>query len=270
MADLEQGNDRFDGSLSRQSLVVLGGAGRDHIQTGDAQGTGDIVFGDRGVLVGLDSSTFPPLPSPQQLQLGGRGGHGDRFANWPLTCGFRASSLREHDGDDDVISTQAGADAVLGGEGGDAVSGGSGLDLLLGDHGFVQFGDSVLRVPAFAVESAASLAGLVGGDDTIDGQDDGALVIGGAGNDYILSRAGANPVAAIGDEGRLAFDDGVQFSFATSHEADATAGDDRLMLEAPRAVAVGGSGRDTVYLSGKQGLGCGDNCAGLLQHDAFM
>lgn len=44
-ADLEDGDDRFDGSLSQQDLLVAGGGGEDWIQTGNGA---DIVFGDKG------------------------------------------------------------------------------------------------------------------------------------------------------------------------------------------------------------------------------
>lgn len=104
----------------------------------------------------------------------------------------------------------------------------------------------------------SSPADTSGVGEVLDGQADGALVIAGAGDDYVVSRAVSNPVAALGDEGNIALDGGDLQMESTLPLA--VHGNDRLVLEAPLAVGIGGHGEDTIYLSGLRSLSCGDSC----------
>ena len=164
--------------------IIVGGAGGDQLDAGNGQ---NIVIGDHA---DLDFA-----PATRRL--------------------VRAESIAPKIGGDDVIRTGSGQDIIFGGAGSDNITAGAGSDVVLGDHGRYDASDADTVVISSIFTGAADggaadwiSAGdgdddvvggqgsdriygdggddnLIGGHNLAGGSDEGDLLDGGAGDDYI-------------------------------------------------------------------------------------
>lgn len=237
------GNDRIFGSVSDD--VIRTGAGNDVIGPYFSADGGTSTQGDDYVEAGAGFDYIVDTSGANRLYAGSEddvvsttleslvidGGSGfDRlylsdYSGADLTIdfvqgsastgtvitGFENLVIELGDGDDRIIATNAATTSLRGGEGNNHIEGSGGLDYLTSGAG-----DDVM------------IGG--GGNDTLISLGGADLLIGGDGNDHISD---ASP----------AFGDG----FTT---IDAGAGDDSIMVYRPEGSVDGGTGTDTLNLSG--------------------
>jgi len=178
--------------------IVLGGAGGDTITTDMTDGTGgtdgaDIVLGDVG-RVNWVNAEDGSTDLAQEIET----------TDW-------------RHGGDDVISSGASNDLVIGGTGRDRILAGAGNDLVMGDHARIA-GDIdetalplTLGVMPFDVRATFTGGDRMGGNDTVfagAGQD---LVMGQQGDDWLFGEAGDDDLIGghnvdTDNEGALAHD----------------------------------------------------------------
>ncbi len=198
--------------------LAFGGIGRDNIQLSDGD---NIAFGDTG------SADFNQN-------------------------GF-ATVLDERSpgaGDADSISTGVGIDIAIGGDQDDLISVSHGRNLVIGDHGRIE-----LNAVGQWIEVVSS-SDSVGGNDTITAGDDDDVVVGGVANDSIALLEGDN--LAIGDNGRITFNDQGEFLIANTQSPN-DAGRDSITSGNGVDIIVGGSDDDHVDASHGKNLVIGDN-----------
>ena len=205
-------NDELQGGVGGDSL--WGGTGDDSLygQEGD-----DSLFGDEGddLLVGAEGS---------DALFGGQGGDG----------------LFGQDGDD-LLSGDAGDDLLNGGQGHDQLDGGSGIDDVQGREGddlvVGGAGDDFL----YGDGNDPTVLNVIGGDDTLDGEEGDDQLWGGAGQDQLFGGDGADQL--IGDAGN-----DVLFGEAGN---DSLFGDSSLFAnEAGTDLLDGGDGHDVLQGGG--------------------
>ncbi|MDB5299554.1 MAG: type secretion target repeat protein, partial [Phycisphaerales bacterium] len=248
--------------------VIFGGAAGDAINGNDGN---DILIGDEGIVDFAADGNLATLDLVKTLQpdTGGsdtiRGGAGDDT----ILGGAGNDALNGNDGNDtilgdnytlvyangvlakistevpalggdDVITGGIGADLVIGGAGSDVIAGNEGDDRLVGDNAVVTF------TSAGAIDSIASDAEAIGGDDTINGNDGNDLIIGGAANDTLHGDAGDDVI--FGDNAAVQYN--LDANPATLDAAFTTAptigGTDTITGDDGNDLLVGGTAGDTI------------------------
>ncbi|TCK07577.1 LEPR-XLL domain-containing protein [Marinobacterium mangrovicola] len=157
--------------------IVIGGREGDTVDAGDGN---NVVIGDSGqILAAADNAP----------QISGQ----------PITFGV-IETTETDDGGADSITTGSGEDWVLGGYGGDTLYLGAGADIALGDNGELIFdrdvtvsvdGESVSIIEnggddASTLDRIRTTAPTLGGNDTINGEAGGDILIGGTGSDWVM------------------------------------------------------------------------------------
>ena len=204
--------------------VVLGGTANDVI-LGGSQGN-DIVLGDNGLVVGEDGSPEANDIITTGYTLGGGidkitiedgnnhiiggddndnivgGGQRDwiagDYADVHRGPGFVMEefvSISDAQGGRDGISGRGGFDVIIAGTDWDIASGHSGNDVVIGDNGrVVTSGETILY--------SETKSPLIGGDDTLFGNTNHDIILGGHGRDVIDAGHLGNDVV-LGDNGRV-------------------------------------------------------------------
>jgi Ca2+-binding RTX toxin-like protein len=255
---------------------ILGGQGGDTI-TGDADA--DIVLGDHGFIVyngdiGANLSTVDEVQATQPDQGGsdtidgndgadvliggaagdtvsGNAGNDVIFGDGAVVLynGGVISSAESIDtatGGIDTLYGNDGDDLIVGGAEGDTASGNIGNDVVFGDNARV-------RYTSGAISFAESTDTATGGVDTLNGNENDDLIIGGAFGD-IISGGSGNDIA-LGDNAEVLF--GVQQRVETT--ARTTGGSDTIRGNEGQDVLIGGAAGDRIDGGSNEDLIFGDN-----------
>ena len=281
------GNDTITDDASDD--IILGGQGDDTVDAGGGQ---NIVFGDHGLLRGVDSGANTPvidanvpaitrIDDDYQMQVLGL----VTSIDWGTVNG----GANAFGNGNDTITTGSGRDMVFGGGGDDAINtfasaGGTaamdGNNIVFGDHGLVDYlAQEIAQNDAAAhpvrtndIDRVWSIATAFGGNDTILTGHRNDIVLGGFGDDVIDTGNGYN--IALGDSGRLTSDDRdwdnrAQIVFAvhdfivckieTWSDGDfSDGGADTITGSDLNDLIFGGSGGDTIYAGSGDDLVFGD------------
>ncbi|MHA1215846.1 MAG: hypothetical protein ACTSPX_00790, partial [Candidatus Thorarchaeota archaeon] len=245
------GDDTLEGDDGND--IALGGVGGD---TSDQTDPGhDVILGDNGTVT---------LDNGQLVTVDTEG---------------------ESTGGADTVKGGTGNDIIIGGPNGssDNIQGDEGQDIILGDNGVVEFNLDGDLATLDEVESA--LDGI-GGDDTLSGNADGDLIVGGYGGDTIYGdnaggTAGSQDGADIllGDNGRVllrghapgvfeTFNSAVD-EVVTTDTSEDSGGGDTINGNAGNDIILGGvnnSGIDTLNGNAGDDVILADN--GLVDFDA--
>ncbi len=202
---------------SATTLVSTGGV--DTITTGAGN---DLIFG------GAAGDTIN-AGEGDNLVLGDHG-------NIALSGGLLTDVASSLDGGgNDIITTGAGRDLVIGGTGADNINAGAGFNFVLGDHG-------TLTLSANIVTNFATTASADGGIDTIVTLGGRDFILGGEAGDSIDAGEGNNAVA--GDLGAFVILSPVAFTFTPG--SFAIGGNDTITTGAGADTIIGGFGADTI------------------------
>lgn len=212
--------------------MLDGGAGIDELQGG---GGNDFLAGgsENDRLFGQDGDdTLSGDAGDDELQ-GGLGddaligGTGNDFL-----LGQEGADLLDGEEGDDLVKGGDGNDTLFGGDGIDELQGGDGDDLVIGGTGSdFLYGDG----------NDPTVQSLIGGNDTLDGEEGDDQLWGGAGQDRLFGGDGADQL--VGDIG-----DDVLFGEAGN---DSLFGDSPLFVEqAGSDVLDGGDGNDVLQAGG--------------------
>jgi len=155
-------------------------------------------------------------------------------------------------GGNDMITDGGGDDVILGGAGADTVSAGAGKDWVIGDNGRLDFvpvsgGDGPTIPTLVQTTETAS-----GGNDTINGDADNDILVGGSGDDTI--DGGGQTDVVLGDQGTITLSGGKIVSIVDP----GTAGDDILAGGDDPDLVIGGLGNDTIRGEGGPDILVGD------------
>ena len=265
--------------------IILGGQGGDFIDAGVDQ---NIVFGDHGRILGVDTGVNSPVENSTktdddyQVQTLG--------LVTSIAAGTVNGSQNEFGNGNDVIISGAGRDMIFAGGGDDNVNtyssnngiqAGDGNNIVFGDHGLVDYlseevaqshPDNPLRTNDIDEVSSLVSATSIGGNDVIVTGDANDIVIGGAGDDVMTTGDGRN--LAMGDNARLLsaerdrIDTDPAFVYSV-HEFllckvdtigfdDIDSGKDTITGGQYNDVLFGGGGDDTIYAGGGDDLVFGD------------
>ncbi|HEX2136568.1 MAG TPA: hypothetical protein VHG30_11795, partial [Microvirga sp.] len=245
------GGDTLSGDAGAD--VILGGAAGDTIYGDDATGSAgaadgdDIVIGDNGQL---------------------------RFLNGALAR-FATTDDGEATGGVDTIHGNAGADFILGGAAGDTIYGDAaqaglhdGADVVIGDNGEVSYvggygGADALQATIDLIRATDPVG--FGGSDTIFGNDEDDILIGGAAGDNISGDADRDLI--LGDQGTVRLFNGVITDAALRDIPPDTAGDDFLTGGAHADLVLGGLGADKISGLGDADVLIGDEAEVLYDPD---
>ena len=279
------GDDRITDDASDD--IIFGGQGNDDIDAGAGQ---NIVFGDHGRILGVDTGVNTPVGDPNpaktdddyQVQVLGL----ITSIDWGAING----AGNDYGNGNDRITTGIGRDIVFGGGGADIInafasSGGSatadGNNIVFGDHGLVDYlAEEILQNAPLLnpprtndIDRIWSIAAAtaMGGDDTIATGDRNDIVIGGTGSDTLTTGNGSNIV--VGDNAILTgmerdrrATDVLGFSvhefmlcdIETIGFADADSGNDTITGGSGNDILFGGGGGDTIYAGAGDDLVFGD------------
>ncbi len=138
----------------------------------------DIIFGDHGVIL--------QAPGTERI-----------FTTESVT---EIRSNESQNGAGDLIFGGTAEDRIFGGSGGDVIHGNTGTDLIFGDHGFMKLDDDADGVDD-TVDFMEAVVTINAGDDTIFGNEDNDIIIGGAGGDTIQGNGGNDLI--FGDHGEV-------------------------------------------------------------------
>jgi Ca2+-binding RTX toxin-like protein len=267
--------------------IIFGGQGNDLVDAGGGQ---NIVFGDHGRILGVDTgantpvidANIPVITKPDddyQVQVLG--------LVTSIDPGTR-NAANEFGNGDDRITTGSGRDMIFGGGGSDIIdafgSGGGtaaadGNNIVFGDHGLVDYLAEEIGNPAATnpprtndIDRIWSLATAFGDNDTIKTGNRNDIVLGGFGDDTIDTGGGAN--IAMGDSGRLTSDetdatdrgtikfavhDFIICKIETSSDGDfSEGGTDTIIGGDQNDVLFGGGGNDAIYAGAGDDLVFGD------------
>jgi len=210
--------------------IILGGVLGDQIS---GNGNDDIILGDNGTLVYDDDSDLSTL---------------DRIA----------SEISTVLGDVDTIYGNAGNDIIMGGTAGDILYGGNSEaanDPIAGDDADVLIGDNgeIVRVDGLAPRRVALIqttdtTNATGGADTIEGNEDNDVILGGVLSDQIKGNKGHDII--LGDNGLLDYDDDSDLSTLDriASEISTVLGDvDTIYGNAGNDIIMGGTAGDILY-----------------------
>ncbi|WP_236960757.1 beta strand repeat-containing protein [Methylobacterium durans] len=293
-------NDRIDASGATGLVIIDGGAGNDTLIGGQgrniiAGGTGndtitggpaaDIIVGDSSFnlddvlrIVTIADPAIAEARAAGTDTIDAKGGsniilgdHGQIHQDGSATAQIalegshvvsRVVSTYTGVGGNDVISATDGDNIIVGGFGSDRITAGAGNHVILGDNGEALFTNGVLT-------SLKSIAGSVGGDDTITAADGSTTVIGGAGKDGISVGAGTQVI--LGDTGEASFVPGtrtiggvtvavpVLTAIKTADDEAAIGGDDTITVKDGNVTVIGGAGADTITLGAGTQVVLGDS-----------
>jgi Ca2+-binding RTX toxin-like protein len=211
------------------SDYILGGADGDDIWGNDGH---DVILGDNGFLDWVydgDASTLDLIISTDPSIGGG-----------------------------DTIEGNAGDDTIRGVAEGDDIWGHTGEDIILGDNGNI-------TQPNAEIELIRTTDPAIGGSDTIEGNEDDDIILGGAYGDYI--EGNANRDIILGDNGLL---DYVLTSVDSSEPDTSTldliiatfpndGGSDMILCGSENDIAFGGTIDDIMYGNEGNDLMFGDH-----------
>lgn len=172
-------------------------------------------------------------------------------------------------GGNDAITAGAGNDLLIGGGGADTLFGGNGSaaavgatvsdrDLILGDNGRIQ-----LALGTLVLMRTSDVT--VGGDDTIEGNEDSDIIFGGAGADNIAGSSGSAVAVTsqfgdadliLGDNGRVDVAAGAVTLLRTTDYG--TGGADVIEGNEDADVILGGDGADIIHGDAGSDLVLGD------------
>ncbi|UCE72957.1 MAG: DUF4347 domain-containing protein [Methanomassiliicoccales archaeon] len=202
--------------------IILGGSGADTIEGNEAD---DIILGDNGKLtmpggvIDMIETIFPTYGSTDTIE----GNDGDDI----ILGGTAADDIWGNDGADiilgdngkitmpdevieviettdptvggsDTIEGNDGDDKILGGAEGDDIWGNNGEDVILGDNGRLDF---VVDSDANTLDLIETTNATIGGIDTIEGNEDDDVILGGPYGDFIWGHEGDDLI--LGDSGRI-------------------------------------------------------------------
>jgi Ca2+-binding RTX toxin-like protein len=224
--------------------IVLGGFGSDVIETGVGE---DLILGDNGL--------FQYTPDA----------NGDA-----VLTEARTTDTTPDTGAGDVIVAGGGdgGNIVLAGPGGDRVNQdprpgtndpagatSTGRDIVIGDNGFVNW-DTNEDLAQFGSSEPE-----LGGDDLINVGDGANIVVGGFGNDTIVTGADADIV--LGDDGQVDYvggdNDPADIDLITSTSTTAGGGADNITTQGGDDVVIGGRSGDTIVAGAGDDVVFGDN-----------
>ena len=202
---LDEGDDTVDASASTLPLVLLGGAGNDHLTSGSGD---DLIFGDNAAVdIANGADTNPRwrallgntlYDAVGSVQVGAEQAVPGGAPYWE---GF-GIRLLDDAGGDDVVNGGAGHDQIFGQAGDDLLSGDEGEDYIEGNAGadtiYGGMGQDDL------VGGSSSLFSLEAPEDRPDGAD---LIFGGDGADVI-----------VGDNGNIYRIAGAQFAYDAAYD----------------------------------------------------
>lgn len=239
------------------SDLMIGGGGNDTVS---GSGGDDLIVGDYA-----------------EVRLGGTGVTIFEQIEWVKSIDFAK-------GGDDRLLAENGSDIVIGGAGADFISGGGsvdGDDILLGDNGLIVRGTD---------QGIYSLAGEIGGNDTVIGGAGADTIIGGTGDDELTGGTGGDVIAgdaAFVLRNSLALTQVVRSSFAGIDvtgptltgdleqcdigldAADGVAtGNDDIFGGAGEDIVIGGLGLDLILGGTEADVLLGDNGEVLLNGEA--
>ena len=269
MNNVAGGNDTIHMSYGR--ILALGGGGSDVLTALGSDNTGNANSRDTAIFAG-DSAQVVLTPDDEALLVqlfetlvdsNGR----THFTGISGSTGYAA----------DRIELGSGHMLAIGGEGDDTIKNGDGRALVLGDNGRMEFTvsydhkiNTVSNAPA-AVESEV-YARLAGNDFVTLGEGTVQIVLGGGGDDTVLTQVDANgdPVANLaqndsyfaGDRATLVFDPTVagfhMMSFSSEDDGVSAAGDDSFTTGDGDVRAILGIGSDTLLQGDGLGYVIGD------------
>ncbi|HYW20936.1 MAG TPA: DUF4347 domain-containing protein [Nodularia sp. (in: cyanobacteria)] len=223
------GNDIITGG--NDDDIVIGGIGDDTIIGGDDNGA-DILLGDNGTVVRNDGSVDAHDIFSQSPEFGGV----------------------------DTITGGAGDDIIIGGSVGDSIQGNTGKDILLGDHGRIQ------RNAADVVERITTILENNGGNDTISGNEDADIALGGIGDDTITGGDDVADDILLGDNGTVVRNDGSVDANDIFSQSPEFGGVDTITGGAGDDIIIGGSLGDNIQGNTGKDILLGDH--GRIQRNA--
>jgi Ca2+-binding RTX toxin-like protein len=236
-----QGDDFINSG--RGDDVVFGRSGSDQIISVEGNQLGedlDVIFGDDGIV------KFKHFP--REITIDSRNAGQQRL---PLGD-YRLSEVFSVDGDtagDDVITSGNGDAILIGGFGADQLTSGDGSDILIGDSGKVIL---KLGYPS-QIESTDSFD-QSGTNDVLSGGDGVNYLIGGLGNDEILTgfTDGSEFSLILGDLGEISFDyktsTGINSVTRMASSFPGIGGDDKVSSSGSSAWIIAGSGMDQLVV----------------------
>jgi Ca2+-binding RTX toxin-like protein len=216
-ADTIEGNEEND--------IILGGVAGDDLygHTED-----DIIIGDEGQLKFNLASGSGGDSDPQTLDL--------------------IETINSALGDSDTIYGDSGEDIILGGTAGDDIWGNTEDDLILGDSGKV-------IMPGEVIDMVMTTDPAVGGDDTIEGNEDKDIILGGAASDDIWGHADDDII--LGDNGKITMPDEVIELIETTDPS--IGGSDTIEGNAGADIIFGGAEGDDIWGNDARDIILGDN-----------
>jgi Ca2+-binding RTX toxin-like protein len=236
-----QGDDIINSG--RGDDIVFGRSGSDHIISVEGNQLDedfDIIFGDDGIV------KFKHFP--REVTIDSRNAENQR-----LRAGdYRLSEVFSVDGGtagDDVITSGNGDDILIGGFGADQLRSGDGSDILVGDSGRVVFELGNLSL----IESTNSFD-QSGTNDVLSGGDGVNYLIGGLGNDEILTgfTDGTEFSLILGDLGEISFSynasTGINSVTGMASSFPGIGGDDKVSSSGSSAWIIAGSGMDQLVI----------------------
>ncbi len=215
------GNDVLDGGVDSDELQ--GGAGDDSLWGGLGH---DLMTGQEG-----DDELFGDDGNDEL--------HGE-VGNDTLWGGVGNDALFGQD-DDDILSGDAGDDLLNGGLGNDQLDGGDGIDDMQGREGDDLIAGGTGDDFLYGDGNDPTVLNLLGGNDTLDGEEGDDQLWGGAGQDQLFGGEGTDQL--VGDVG-----DDALFGDAGD---DSLFGDSPLFAgQAGNDVLDGGDGNDVLHAGG--------------------
>jgi Ca2+-binding RTX toxin-like protein len=195
--------------------IIFGGADSDDIWGNDAN---DIILGDNGKVIMPDA-----VIDYIQTTDPGVGG-------------------------DDTIEGNSGDDIIFGGAESDDIWGNTGEDIILGDNGNITMPDAVIDL-IYSTDPA------IGGNDTIEGNEDDDIILGGAYNDDIWGNEDEDMI--MGDNGQIIMPDEVLEKIETTDPG--IGGSDNIYGNAADDIILGGMDGDWLEGNADRDIILGDN-----------
>ena len=196
---------------------ILGGFGADTIHGDEA---GDIILGDSGIF--------------------------DYGADGDLATLDEVTTTEPATGSNDTLFGDDASDLLIGGAADDTIFGNTGNDIIFGDNARALYAGGILSF-------AESIDHAIGGVDTIEGNEDDDVIIGGADVDIIFGNDGDD----------IALGDNAEIQFGTNQRVETTArtigGADIIRGNDGQDLLVGGAFGDRIDGNADEDLIFGDN-----------
>ena len=219
------GVDTITGGSDDVGNIILGGAGsKTVIVDGSEIEVGDEIIGGTGndILVGDGGYVSRTGLLVTQVATTGRPETGDEAGEV---------------GGNDIISSTAGDNVILGGAGNDHITAPVGNNIILGDNGVVNLNNATSN-DVFTTEPET------GGIDIIIGGDGANIILGGAAGDKITGGTGNDVI--LGDGGYVSRDD-LDIVLQIESLASGIGGDDEISAGAGDDLVLGGAANDTIH-----------------------